>query len=141
MESPTQEYWSALPFSTPGALPPARDPIRSLLPLLHRQVDSLPLLHLGSPCLSFDQSLSRVQHFATPWTAAHPASLPLTIARVCPSSCSLHRLCCPAMSSSDAFFCPRFFPASRIFPMSPLFTSDDQNTGASASALVLPVNI
>ena len=32
-------------------------------------------------------------------------------------------------------------PTSGIFPMSHLFTSDDQNTGASASASVRPVNI
>ena len=42
-------------------------------------------------------------------------------------------------SSSDAlFFCPQSFPASGTFPMNPLFSSDNQNTGASAS--VLPVN-
>ena len=32
------------------------------------------------------------------------------------------------------------FLASGTFPMSRLFTSDDQNTGASASASLLPVN-
>ena len=63
--------------------------------------------------------------------------------RVCPNSCSLHRWCHPAMSSSDALFssCPQSFPASGTFPMSHLFTSNDQNTGASDSALVFPVNI
>ena len=62
---------------------------------------------------------------------------------VSPSSCSLHQWCHPAVSSSDALFSfrPRSFPASGIFPMSHLFVSDDQNTGASASASVLPVNI
>ena len=62
---------------------------------------------------------------------------------VCPSSCSLHQWCRPAISSSDAlcFFCPQSFPASGTFSMSRLFTSDDQNTGASALASVLPVNI
>ena len=37
---------------------------------------------------------------------------------VCPSSCSLHRWCCPAISSSDALFsfCPQSFPASGTFP-------------------------
>ena len=61
--------------------------------------------------------------------------------RVCPSSCSLHQWCCPAISSSDALFsfCPQSFPALGTFPTSQLFASDDQNTGASAS--VLPVNI
>ena len=63
--------------------------------------------------------------------------------RVCPSSCSLHWWCRPAISSSDALFsfCPQSFPASGTFPVSHLFTSDDQNTGASASASILPVNI
>ena len=37
-------------------------------------------------------------------------------------------------------FCPPSFPASGTFPVSQLFTSDDQTTGASASASVLPVS-
>ena len=63
--------------------------------------------------------------------------------RVCPSSCSLHQWCCPAISSCEALFsfCPQSFPASGTFPMSHLFTSDDQTTGASASASVLSMNI
>ena len=62
--------------------------------------------------------------------------------KVCPSSCPLHRWCHPAISSSDAlFFCPQSFPVSGTFSMSHLFTSDDQNTGASASASVLPMSI
>ena len=62
---------------------------------------------------------------------------------VCPSSCSLHWWCCPAISLCDALvsFCPQFFPASGTFLMSRPFSLDDQNTGASASASVLPVNI
>ena len=61
---------------------------------------------------------------------------------VCPSSFPLHQWCHPAISSSDALFsfCLQPFPASGTFPMGHLFTSDDKNTGASASALVLPVN-
>ena len=49
----------------------------------------------------------------------------------------------PTISSSVALFsfCPQSFLASGTFPMSHLFTSDDQNTGTSASASVLPVNI
>ena len=59
--------------------------------------------------------------------------------KVCPSSCPLHRWCHPAISSSDALFsfCPQSFPGSGTFPMSQLFTSDDQNTGVSALASVL----
>ena len=76
-----------------------------------------------------------LQHIRLPYPSLSP--------RVCPSSCSLHQRCHPAISSSDALFsfCPQSFPASGTFPMSHLFTSDDQNTGASASASVLPVNI
>ena len=50
--------------------------------------------------------------------------------------------CHPAISSSDSFsFCSQSFPASGTFPMSHLFASDDQDTGASASASVFLVNI
>ena len=62
---------------------------------------------------------------------------------VCPSSCSLHCWCYPAISSLDALFsfCPQSFPTSGTFPMSHLFVSEYQNPGASASASALPVNI
>ena len=70
-------------------------------------------------------------------------SCPSPSPRVFPSSCSLYQWCCPAISSSEALFfsCPQSFPASGTFPMSCLLTSDDQNTGASASASELPVSI
>ena len=73
--------------------------------------------------------------------ARHPCPSPSP--GVCPSSCSLCQWCCLAISSSDALFslCPRSFPGSGTFPQSHLFTSNDQNTGASASASVLPVTI
>ena len=62
---------------------------------------------------------------------------------VCPSSCSLHQWCHPAISSSDALFsfCPQSFPASGTLSMSQLFASDDQNTGVSTSASALPMSI
>ena len=45
-----QEYWSGLPFPLPGNLPnPGLRPESPASPAL--QVDSLPLNHLGSPCL------------------------------------------------------------------------------------------
>ena len=52
-----------------------------------------------------------------------------------------HRLCRPAISSSDVLFvfCPQSFPTSGTFWMIGMFTSDDQNTVVSVS--VLPVNI
>ena len=47
LELPRQEYWSGWPSSTAVDLPDPRiEPA-----LLHWQVDSLPLIHLGSPQL------------------------------------------------------------------------------------------
>ena len=48
MEFSRQEYWSGLPFPSPGDRPyPGIKP--TTLRLLHWQVDSLPLHHLGNP--------------------------------------------------------------------------------------------
>ena len=89
------------------------------------------------------QSSSHVWLFATPWTATRQASPSPTISRslskfmsiasVMPSSHLI--LWCPLL------LCPQSFPASGTSPMSQLFQSDDQNTGASAPASVLPTSI
>ena len=52
MEFSRQEYWSKLPFPTPGDLPHQGSNLH-LLCLLHWQVDSSPLHHLGNPIMSF----------------------------------------------------------------------------------------
>ena len=44
-------------------------------------------------------------------------------------------------SAAPFSFCLKSFPASESFWMSQLFTSGGQSIGASASALVLPINI
>ena len=81
------------------------------------------------------QSVSHVWFFVTPWTAAHQASLSLTVSPSLPSSSPLHQWCHPAISSSDVFFsfCPQSFPASRSFPMSWLFISGDWSFSISPS--------
>ena len=63
--------------------------------------------------------------------------------RVCSNSCPLSRWCHPTILSSITPFstCLQSFPASRPFLMSWLFLSGGQSAGASASALVLSVNI
>ena len=62
--------------------------------------------------------------------------------RACSKSCPLSQWCHPTISSFVIpFFYPQSFPASGSFPMSWLFTSGGQSTGASASASVLPMNI
>ena len=62
---------------------------------------------------------------------------------VCPSSCPLNWWCNPTISSSVTLlsFCFQTFPASGSFPMSQLFASSGQSTGASDSASVLPKSI
>ena len=75
------------------------------------------------------QSLSRVQLFATPWTAAHQASLSIT------TSQSLLKLTCieSVMPSNHLLLCIPFssclqsFPASGSFPMSQLFATGGQS--------------
>ena len=93
------------------------------------------------PQFSSVQSLSRVQLFATPWIAAHQASLPITnswsslgltsIESVMPSSHLI--LCRPLLLLTQSL------PASESYPMSQLFASGGQSIGASAS--VFPMNI
>ena len=85
-------------------------------------------------------SFSHVQFFATPWTAAHQASLPLTNSRsslkLIPSSWWCH----PTISSSVIpFFHRQSLSASGSFQMSQLFTSGGQSIGASTSASVLSI--
>ena len=89
------------------------------------------------------ESLSRIRLFVTPWTVSHQASLSFTI------SWSLLKLMSieSVMPSNHLIICclllllPSVFSTTGSFPMSWLFTSGGQCTGASASASVLPVNI
>ena len=78
-----------------------------------------------------------------PVNCSMPGSCPPLSPGVYPSSCLLDLWCHPTISSSVApfSFCLPSFPPSGSFPMSQLFASGGQSTGASASASVLPVNI
>ena len=90
------------------------------------------------------QSLSRAWLFATPWIAAHQASLSFTNSWSLLNSCPLNYWCHPTISSSVVIFSSRLqsFLVSRSFLMSQLFVSGSQSTeaSASASASVLPMN-
>ena len=104
----------------------------------------MPTMHCLNYCsfISSVQSLSRVWLFATPWIAAHQASLSITnsqsllklmsIKSVMPSS---HLILVVPFSS-----CPQSLPESGSFPMSQLFAWGGQSIGVSASASVLPMN-
>ena len=89
------------------------------------------------------QSLSFIQLFAIPWTAARQPSVSFTTSQsllismsselVMPSN---HLILCHLL-----FFCLQSFPASGSFLMSWLFPSCGQSTRTSASQWVLPMNI
>ena len=99
----------------------------------------------GTSALSsvqFIQSLSHVYHCATPWTAAHQASLSTTNSWSLPKTLPIELVCHLTISSSVLPFssCLQPFPTSGSFQMSQLFTSGGQNLGVSASTSVLPTN-
>ena len=93
------------------------------------------LLFFSCPVVSDSLWFHGLQHAGPPCPSPSP--------EVCPSSCPLHWWCHPAISSSDALFSfwPLSFPVSETFLVSQLFTSDYQNAGVSASALVLLMSI
>ena len=93
--------------------------------------DQFEVMLFTCPLVSDSLRPHGLQHTKPPGPSPSP--------KVCPSSCPLHWWCHPAISSSDVLFsfCPQSFPASGTFPMSPLFTSDDQIIGDSASTSVL----
>ena len=103
----------------------------------------LKILFVGPKDIVVVQSLSRIQFFASPWTAARQASLSFT------TSLNLLRLMSiesVMLSNHLILFClllllPSVLPSIRVFSRSWLLTSSGQSIGASASASVLPMNI
>ena len=89
-------------------------------------------------------SLSCVQLFVIPWTAAHQASLSCTMSQSLLKLMSIFfsHQCHPTILSSVVWFsCLQSFSASGSFPMSRFFASGGQSIEVSASASVLPMNI
>ena len=88
------------------------------------------------------QMLSRVWHFATPWTAALQASLSITNSRSLPKFMSIESvmpsnllvLCCPLL------LLPSIFPSIRVFSNESAFASGGQSIGVSSSTSVLPID-
>ena len=97
--------------------------------------NKITMLLFSHPVVSDSLWPHGLQHARPPCPSPFP--------KVCPYSCPLHWWCHPTISPSDVLFSfhPQSFPGSGTFPMSQLFASDDQNTGASASASVLPISI
>ena len=80
------------------------------------------------------QSLSYVQFFATPWTAACQASCYFTISWNLLRFMSIELIMLSISSSAAFFACPQSFPTPWSFPVSQVFATID-------SASVLPMNI
>ena len=89
------------------------------------------------------QLLSHVRLFATPWTAAHQASLSITISWSPPKPMSIESvmpsnhliLCCPLL------LLPAIFPSIRAFSNKSAFHIRWPSIGVSASASVLSMSI
>ena len=96
----------------------------------------LPLLPF---CMHAWCPFSPVRLFATLWTAARQVSLSFTISRSLLRLMSIKSVVSIAFSFAPFSSCPQSFPASGSFPVSQLFPSGGQSSGASAS--VLPMNI
>ena len=76
------------------------------------------------------QSLTPVQLFATPWTAAHQTPLPFTIFQKLLKFMSTESVMLTVSFSAALFsFCLQSFSASGSFSMIWLFTSGGQNIG------------
>ena len=139
-----QEYWSGLPFPTPGDLAdPGIELVFLLSPASSDRFFTTSATWEAEREYQFSsvQSLSCVQLFATPWTAAHQASLSITNSRSLLKLMS-HELVMPSnrltLSSSSRL---QSFPASGSFQMGQFFTLGGQSRGVSASTSVLPMNI
>ena len=123
MGFPGQEYWNGLPFLSPGDFPNPEIQLPSPI-LTGRFFTTL------TPVVAI-QSLSHVWLFATSWTAACQAFLPITISQSLFKHVSIESVmasnhCVPR---HPLFLLPSYFPKSGTFPMSWLFASGGQSIG------------
>ena len=155
-----QEYWSLLPFSSPGDLPnpgskpgsptrqanslPSTPPLVNKIKWLHKSGTlSERIAALYKKRIQHNTFVSTVQIFVTPWTAAHQDSLSISNSESSLELMSSSQWCHPTISSSVNPFssCLQSFPTSGSFPRSQFFALAGQSIGVSASASVLPMNI
>ena len=85
-------------------------------------------------------SLSHVQLFVTPWTAAHQASLSFTISQSLLKfkSIELVMLSNHLILCSPLLFLPSIFVSIRVFPLNRIFTSGSQRIMYTISKLFTP---
>ena len=102
-------------------------------------------VHVPCCCLvlySVQFNCSVLSNSATPWIAAHQASLSITKSRSLPKLMSIESVMPSNHPSSVVLFssCPQSFPASGSFWTSQLFASGGRSIGVSASTSVFPMN-
>ena len=129
----------------------SREELKSLLMKVKEESEKIGLklniqktkIMASGPISSVQVSRSIMSHFLWPHELQHARfPCPSLTPGACSNSCPLNQWCYPTISSSVVpFSYLQTFPASGSFPTSPLFTSDGQSIGASASASVLPMNI
>ena len=99
--------------------------------------------HYSPWSLSVQFSCSFMSDSATPWTAAHQASLPITNSQSLLKLMSIELV----MPSNHLILChplllpPSIFPSIRVFSNESTLPMRCQSIGVSALASVLPVNI
>ena len=144
MEFSRPEYWSGLPFPSPGDLPyPGTEPRSPAL-----QADSLPAeppgktKNIGVGSLSLLQGIFPTQESNQGLLHCRQSLYQLSYQGsqcpgVCSDSCLLSQWCCLTISSSAVTFsfCLQSFPASGSCLLSQLFASGGQSIGASASTI------
>ena len=101
-------------------------------------------VHHQAPELQFssDQLLSRVWLLATPWTAAHQASLSIINSRSLPKPMSTESVM-PSnhlILSRALLLLPSIFPSIRVFSNESALHIRGQSIGVSGSTSVLPMN-
>ena len=108
---------------------------------IDRWMDKEVVVDIHNGIFSSVQSLSHVQLFETPWTAAHQASLFITNSYRLLKLMSIESV----MSSNHLILCHplllQYFPAKGSFQISQFFASGGQSIGVSPLASVLPMNI
>ena len=131
MEFSRQEYWSGLPFPSPGDLPWTRDQTlvscitgRFFTIWATREAQTISANHLKVVQFSSVHSLSRVQLFVTPWISARQASLSITNSRSLLKLMSIKSV----MPSSHLILCrplllPPISPSIRVFSNESTLTS------------------
>ena len=120
MELSRQQYWSGFPYSSPGDLPGSG--IKLMSPALASGFFSTEPLGETSWGNQFSsvQLLSRVWLFATPWTAAHQASLSIIISWSSPKLICIESM----MPSSHLILCRPLFLLPPIPPSIRVFSNE-----------------